>query len=106
MAKKIIRLPRTKEQIQANKEKNQRANRTILRRTLVLMIVCGIVVFIPLIATLYHLMITEHDYYEERAIKNQTRSTSLSASRGVIYDAEHECACLVVDGRDGLHRPQ
>ena len=87
MAKKIIRLPRTKEQIQANKEKNQRANRTILRRTLVLMIVCGIVVFIPLIATLYHLMITEHDYYEERAIKNQTRSTSLSASRGVIYDA-------------------
>ena len=87
MAKKIIRLPHTKEQIQANKEKNQRANRTILRRTLVLMIVCGIVVFIPLIATLYHLMITEHDYYEERAIKNQTRSTSLSASRGVIYDA-------------------
>ena len=87
MAKKIIRLPRTKEQIQANKEKNQRANRTILRRTLVLMIVCGIVVFIPLIATLYHLMITEHDYYEERAIKNQTRSTNLSASRGVIYDA-------------------
>ena len=87
MAKKIIRLPRTKEQIQANKEKNQRANRTILRRTLVLMIVCGIVVFIPLIATLYNLMITEHDYYEERAIKNQTRSTSLSASRGVIYDA-------------------
>ena len=51
MAKKIIRLPHTKEQIQANKEKNQRANRTILRRTLVLMIVCGIVVFIPLIAS-------------------------------------------------------
>ena len=87
MAKKIIRLPRTEEQIQANKEKNQRANRTILRRTLVLMIVCGIVVFIPLIATLYNLMITQHDYYEERAIKNQTRSTNLSASRGVIYDA-------------------
>ena len=87
MARKIIRLPRTNAQKQANREQNQRANRTILRRTLVLMIVCGIVVFIPLIATLYHLMITEHDYYEERAIKNQTRSTNLSASRGVIYDA-------------------
>ena len=87
MAKKMIRLPRTKQQAQANKEQSQRANRTILRRTLVLMIVCGIVVFIPLIATLYHLMITEHDYYEERAIKNQTRSTNLTASRGTIYDA-------------------
>ena len=64
MARKIIRLPRTKEQKQANREQNQRANRTILRRTLVLMVLCGIVAFVPLIGTLYHLMITEHDYYE------------------------------------------
>ena len=87
MAKKIIRLPRTKEQKQANREQNQRANRTILRRTLVLMVLCGIVAFVPLIGTLYHLMITEHDYYNEKAIKNQTRSTNLTATRGVIYDA-------------------
>ena len=32
-------------------------------------------------------MITEHDYYNEKAIKNQTRSTNLTATRGVIYDA-------------------
>ena len=87
MARKIIRLPRTKEQKQANREQNQRANRTILRRTLVLMVLCGIVAFVPLIGTLYHLMITEHDYYPEKAIKNQTRSTNLTATRGVIYDA-------------------
>ena len=87
MARKIIRLPRTKEQKQANREQNQRANRTILRRTLVLMALCGIVAFVPLIGTLYHLMITEHDYYNEKAIKNQTRSTNLTATRGVIYDA-------------------
>ena len=87
MARKIIRLPRTKEQKQANREQNQRANRTILRRTLVLMVLCGIVAFLPLIGTLYHLMITEHDYYNEKAIKNQTRSTNLTATRGVIYDA-------------------
>ena len=87
MARKIIRLPRTKEQKQANREQNQRANRTILRRTLVLMVLCGIVAFVPLIGTLYHLMITEHDYYNEKAIKNQTRSTKLTATRGVIYDA-------------------
>lgn len=87
MARKIIRLPRTKEQKRANREQNQRANRTILRRTLVLMVLCGIVAFVPLIGTLYHLMITEHDYYNEKAIKNQTRSTNLTATRGVIYDA-------------------
>ena len=87
MARKIIRLPRTKEQKQANREQNQRANRTILRRTLVLMVLCGIVAFVPLIGTLYHLMITEQDYYNEKAIKNQTRSTNLTATRGVIYDA-------------------
>ena len=87
MARKIIRLPRTKEQKQANREQNQRANRTILRRTLVLMVLCGIVAFVPLIGTLYHLMITEHDYYNEKAIKNQTRSTNLTATRGAIYDA-------------------
>ena len=87
MARKIIRLPRTKEQKQANRERNQRANRTILRRTLVLMVLCGVIAFVPLIGTLYHLMITEHDYYNEKAIKNQTRSTNLTATRGVIYDA-------------------
>ena len=87
MARKIIRLPRTKEQKQANREQNQRANRAILRRTLVLMVLCGVIAFVPLIGTLYHLMITEHDYYNEKAIKNQTRSTNLTATRGVIYDA-------------------
>ena len=64
----------------------ERANRTILSRTLILMILCGVVLFIPLIAVLYNLMIVEHDKYKEMAIQNQTRSTVVSASRGVIYD--------------------
>lgn len=64
----------------------ERANRTILSRTLILMILCGVVLFIPLIATLYNLMITDHEKYEEMALQSQTRSTSLTAARGVIYD--------------------
>ena len=86
MAKKIIHLNQHRQPRLTPKEKSQRANRTILRRTLFLMIVCGILAFIPLIATLYKLMITEHDYYEEQAIRNQTRATYLTAARGVIYD--------------------
>ena len=64
----------------------ERANRTILQRMLVLMILCGVVLFIPLIATLYQIMIVDHDFYEEKAISNQTRTTSLTASRGLVYD--------------------
>ncbi len=64
----------------------ERANRTILQRMLFLMILCGIVLFIPLIVTLYQIMIVDHDFYEEKAIENQTRSTTLTASRGLIYD--------------------
>lgn len=64
----------------------ERANRTILGRTFTLMILCGIVLFIPLLVTLYKLMIVDHDFYEEKAIQNQTRSTRLTASRGMIYD--------------------
>lgn len=50
------------------------------------MVLFGVVVFIPLIVTLYNLMIRDHDYYEAQAIDNQTRYTSLSASRGQIFD--------------------
>ena len=64
----------------------ERANRRVLGRTFWLMLLCGVVLFIPLIATLYQLMIVEHDQYEEWALRNQTRSTTLTASRGVIYD--------------------
>jgi len=87
MALKLIRpgSPAHKKKL-SGAERSQRANQTILRRTLILMIVCGIVAFIPLIATLYKLMIRDHDHYEQLAIKNQTRSTNLTASRGIIYD--------------------
>ena len=64
----------------------ERANRTILSRTVIMMMLCGIVLFIPLICVLYDLMITDHDKYQELAIRNQTRNTPLSAARGVIYD--------------------
>ncbi len=67
-------------------QQGQRANRTILRRTLFLMILCGVIAFIPLIATLYKLMIVDHDHYEELAINNQTRYTKLTAARGEVYD--------------------
>ena len=67
-------------------EGRPRLNRLFLRRTFCIMAVCGILLFIPLIITLFHMMITKHDVYESQAIENQTRSTTISADRGTIYD--------------------
>ncbi|MEA4965800.1 MAG: penicillin-binding transpeptidase domain-containing protein [Oscillospiraceae bacterium] len=63
-----------------------RANRPLLSRTFILLVVCGVLVFIPLVFTLYKLMVSQHDYFEGLAISNQTRSTEVTASRGTIYD--------------------
>ncbi len=65
----------------------QRTNKTILGRTLFLAVVCGIVAFIVLGVQLYNVMIREHDKYQELAVRQQTRSVAVSASRGTIYDA-------------------
>ncbi len=61
------------------------ANRTVLRRTLVLMLI-GVMAFLPLAGQLFDLMILQHDDLEQRAISNQTSSVAVTADRGVIYD--------------------
>ena len=61
-------------------------NRMMLRRTLFLMIVCGIVAFIVLGFQLFRLQVLKHDEIESLAIGQQVRETSVSASRGTIYD--------------------
>ena len=63
-----------------------KASHGVLRRTTFIMVLCGILLFIPLIWQLFQLMILDHDRYESSAISNQTRTTPVSANRGVIYD--------------------
>lgn len=61
-------------------------NRTMVRRTLFLMAVCGILAFSVLAVRLYILQVRDHDKYEELAISQQLRETGSSAERGTIYD--------------------
>lgn len=70
------------------KQKNAPAspNKMMLRRTLVLMIVCGIALFILLGLRLFKLQIIDHDMYESAAVDQQLRETTVSAKRGSIYD--------------------
>lgn len=65
----------------------QKPNKIILSRTLFLMVVCGIVTFIVLAARLYQVQIIDHEYYEQLAVEQQTRETTVTASRGTIFDA-------------------
>ena len=60
--------------------------KSMLRRTLFLLAVCGIVAFIVLGARLFKLQVVDHDYYEGLALSQQVRETSSMASRGTIYD--------------------
>ena len=48
---------------------------------------CGVVMFLPLIWTLWQICIVDHDYYEELAVRQQTRDVTVSAMRGDILDS-------------------
>lgn len=69
-----------------NNTRRYEPSRQMLRRTLFLMAVCGIVAFAVLLARLYKLQIIDHSYYEELAINQQLREAPTTAARGVIYD--------------------
>ena len=56
------------------------------RRIFAVALVLGLAAFLPVSLRLYHLMVLSYDYYAEKALNNQTRSTSVTASRGNIYD--------------------
>ena len=56
------------------------------RRILLTGLMLGVVAFVPVTLRLYRLMIEEYDYYAALALRNQTRTTAVSALRGEIYD--------------------
>ena len=56
------------------------------RRIIAVMLLLGIAAFVPVALQLYQLMITDFDYYSDLALRNQTRTTNVTAHRGTIYD--------------------
>ncbi|MBQ8797454.1 MAG: PASTA domain-containing protein [Oscillospiraceae bacterium] len=56
------------------------------RRVLWTALVLGILAFVPVGVRLFGLMVRDYDYYSELALRNQTRSTTVTADRGIIYD--------------------
>ncbi len=56
------------------------------RRIFALIALLGVVAFIPTAIRLYSLMVTDHEYYSNLALRNQTRTTTVTAHRGTIFD--------------------
>ncbi len=49
-------------------------------------LVLGVLAFVPVAFRLYDLMVTNYGYYANLALRNQTRTTQVTADRGMIYD--------------------
>ncbi len=62
------------------------SKRAIFHRTLFLMVLCGAVMFIPLMWKLWDIAIVHHEEYQKRASDQQTLDRSITARRGNIYD--------------------
>ena len=64
----------------------RRANQVIRSRTVLVMLLLGIVTFAVLFWKLYDIQIRQHSVLQEKAIEQQTRSAVVNASRGTVYD--------------------
>ena len=71
---------------QRKSEAARRANQVIRNRTMLVMVLLGVIAFVVLFVRLFYLQINQHDEMQELAVNQQTRSAVISASRGTIYD--------------------
>ncbi len=56
------------------------------KRIMLVGLMMSLLAFVPVGLRLYDLMILNFDYYADRALRNQTRTTTVTAERGDIYD--------------------
>ena len=70
-------------------ESARRANQIIRGRTLLMMLLLGVATFLVLFWKLYDLQINQYNELQARAVHQQTREVSVNASRGTIYDKNH-----------------
>ncbi len=63
-----------------------KSNRSLLARTIALMLIFGLGTFAVLGVKLYSISVTQHDKLQKQAMDQQTRSTVITPNRGTIYD--------------------
>mgnify|MGYP000323229864 CR=1 FL=1 len=75
-------------------DRNKQSKRIVFRRSLVLMLVFGVGLFIPLLAQLWNIAIVHHDEYQAKATRQQLMDVTVSANRGDILDANGEVLAM------------
>ena len=70
------------------KQPESRSKRLVFRRTVMLMLIFGVGLFLPLIHQIWNIAVVDHDFYQKKAVEQQTRDVSVSAERGDIYDSK------------------
>ncbi len=75
-------------------EAARRANQIIRGRTILLMALLGVGTFVLLFVRLYDLQINRHQEMLARAVKQQTLKLPVAASRGTIYDKNHNVLAI------------
>ena len=66
------------------------------RRILAILLLMAFLAFIPVSLRLFDLMVLQYDRYSVLALRNQTRTTTVNADRGTIYDVNMNIlACSV-----------
>jgi len=56
------------------------------RRIVIIALLLGCLVFVPVAFRLYKLMVVDHGYYSDLALRNQSRTTNVTTDRGQILD--------------------
>lgn len=82
------------------------ANRKIFRRTVFLLVVCGVLMFLPIFYQLWHWQVVRHDELQEKAVRQQTSELSVSAERGTIYDSAGNVLAISSSAYDVIISPK
>ena len=85
---------------------DRKANRVILRRTIFLMLLFGLITFLPLFFRLYTIQIRDHALYQQRAIDQQTMDNAVSANRGEILDCNGSVLAMSATVYDVILSPK
>lgn len=84
----------------------KQSNRKIFKRTVVLLILCGVMMFIPVIYKLWYWQIFRHEEITQRAVNQQTSQRSVSAERGTIYDINGNTLAISATAYDVILSPK
>ncbi|MBC8535184.1 penicillin-binding transpeptidase domain-containing protein [Feifania hominis] len=65
---------------------NKGLSKKIVQRMLLIVVCFAVLGLIPIVAKLFHIQIIQNEFYQKKAIDQQTRDTEISPKRGTIYD--------------------